>query len=67
MRVTIVRKPQGAVSGMWLGSLQMGQTYNLRPDVAGALVVKGFAIAERRWGERRNTRRFDSRGRRIDD
>jgi hypothetical protein len=67
MRVTIIRKPEGAVSGMWLGTLQMGQTYNLRPDVASALVVKGFGIAERRWGDRRKTPRDESHGRRADD
>lgn len=67
MRVTITRKPQGAVSGMWLASLQIGQTYNLRPDIAHALVLKGDGFEERRWGERRKTVRSDSVGRRRED
>ena len=67
MRVTITSKPVGAVSGMWLVSLQVGQTYNLKDDVAKALVLNGYAIEERRFGERRRERREDSPGRRQTD
>jgi hypothetical protein len=67
MRVTITTKPIGAVRGMWLVSLQVGQTYNLTDDVARALILSGYAIEERRWGERRRTRRTDSPGRRQTD
>lgn len=67
MRVTITAKPTGAVRGMWLVSLQVGQTYNLREDVARALIVNGYAIEERRWGERRKVRRAESPGRRATD
>ena len=65
--MTIIRKPQGAVGGMWLATLQIGQTYNLRPEIAHALVLKGDAFEERRWGERRKSLRSDSVGRRRDD
>jgi hypothetical protein len=67
MRVTITSKPIGAVRGMWLISLQVGQTYNLKDDVARALVVNGYAIEERRFGERRRVRREESPGRRRAD
>jgi hypothetical protein len=67
MRVTITTKPIGAVRGMWLVSLQVGQTYNLKDDVAQALVLNGYAIEERRFGERRRSRREDSPGRRQTD
>jgi hypothetical protein len=67
MRVTITSKPIGAVHGMWLVSLQVGQTYNLQDDVARALVLNGYAIEERRFGERRRARRDDSPGRRQTD
>jgi hypothetical protein len=67
MRVTIMTKPIGAVRGMWLVSLQVGQTYNLKDDVARALVLNGCAIEERRWGERRKVSREDSPGRRRTD
>ena len=53
MRVKIIRKPQGPVRGMWLVSLQTGLTYNLRPEIARALLSRGDAFEERRWGERR--------------
>ena len=67
MRVTITTKPIGAVRGMWLVSLQVGQTYNLKDDVAKALVLNGYAIEERRFGERRRERREESPGRRQTD
>ena len=67
MRVTITSKPIGAVRGMWLVSLQVGQTYNLKDDVARALVLNGYAVEERRFGERRRVRREDSPGRRHTD
>ena len=67
MRVTITTKPIGAVRGMWLVSLQVGQTYNLKDDVARALVLNGYAIEERRFGERRRMRREESPGRRQSD
>lgn len=67
MRVTITTKPTGAVRGMWLVSLQVGQTYNLQDDIARALILNGYAIEERRWGERRRVRRVDSPGRRRTD
>jgi hypothetical protein len=67
MRVTITRKPVGAVRGMWLVSLQVGQTYNLKDDVARALVLNGSAIEEHRFGERRRARRDESPGRRQTD
>ena len=67
MRVTITTKPTGAVRGMWLVSLQVGQTYNLQDDIAKALVLNGYAIEERRWGERRRLKRADSPGRRRTD
>lgn len=67
MRVTITIKPLGAVRGMWLTSLQVGQTYNLNDDVARALILNGYAIEERRWGERRKERRPQSPGRRHTD
>jgi hypothetical protein len=67
VRVTITSKPIGAVRGMWLASLQVGQTYNLKDDVARALVLNGYAIEERRFGERRRVRRADSPGRRRTD
>ena len=44
---------------MWLASLQIGETYNLLPDIAYALVLKGEAFEERRWGERRKTPRSE--------
>jgi hypothetical protein len=67
MRVNITAKPTGAVRGMWLVSLQVGQTYNLQEDVARALIVNGYAIEERRCGERRKLARRDAPGRRHDD
>jgi hypothetical protein len=67
MRVTITSKPIGAVRGMWLVSLQVGQTYNLKDDVARALVLNGYAVEERRFGDRRRVRREDSPGRRRTD
>jgi len=67
MRVNITTKPTGAVRGMWLVSLQVGQTYNLQDDVARALIVNGYAIQERRSEERRKLRRTDAPGRRRDD
>jgi hypothetical protein len=67
MRVTIISKPLGAVRGMWLVSLQVGQTYSLADEVARALIMSGHAIEERRWGERRKVRRHDSPGRRYTD
>ena len=67
MRVNITTKPMGAVRGMWLVSLQVGQTYNLQEDVARALIVSGHAIQERRSGERRKIRRPDAPGRRRED
>ena len=65
--MTIIRKPQGAVGGMWLASLQIGQTYNLGPEIAHALVLRRDAYEERRLGERRKIPRPDSIGRRRDD
>jgi hypothetical protein len=47
--------------------LQVGQTYNLKDDVARALVLNGYAIEERRFGERRRVRRVESPGRRQTD
>jgi hypothetical protein len=67
MRITITTKPTGAVRGMWLVSLQVGQTYNLQDDIAKALVLNGYATEERRWGERRRVPRADSPGRRRTD
>jgi hypothetical protein len=67
MRVTITMKPTGAVRGMWLVSLQVGQTYNLRDDIARALILNGYGIEERRMGDRRQTRRPESPGRRRAD
>ena len=67
MRVTITTRPIGAVRGMWLTSLQVGQTYNLKDDIARAVILNGYAIEERRWGERRRVRRPDSPGRRHTD
>ena len=67
MRVTIMTKPIGAVRGMWLVSLQVGQTYDLKDDVARELILNGYAIEERRWGERRRVRRHESPGRRRSD
>ena len=67
MRVTITSKPIGAVRGMWLVSLQVGQTYNLKDDVAKALVLNGYAVEERRFGERRRVRREEAPGRRHND
>lgn len=67
MRVTIVSKPRGAIRGMWLASLQVGQTYNLQAEIARDLILEGYAIEERRWGERRKTPRAESPGRRRDD
>lgn len=67
MRVTITTKPLGAVRGMWLTSLQVGQTYNMNVDVARALILNGYAIEERRWGERRKERRPQAPGRRHTD
>ena len=67
MRVTILSKPVGAVRGMWLVPLQVGQTYNLKDDVAKALVMTGYAIEERRFGERRRAPRVEPPGRRLAD
>jgi hypothetical protein len=67
MRVTITTKPVGAVRGMWLVSLQVGQIYNLKDDVAKALVLNGYAIEERRFGDRRRLERQDPPGRRQTD
>lgn len=67
MRVTIVIRPMGAANGMWLDRLQVGQTYNLQESIARDLILRGYAIEERRWGERRKTPRPDSPGRRYDD
>lgn len=67
MRVTITSKPVGAVRGMWLVSLQVGQTYNLKDEVARALVVNGYAIEEQRFGDRRRVRRAEAPGRRQTD
>ena len=67
MRVTITAKPTGAVRGMWLMSLQVGQTYDLDDDVSRALILNGYAIEERRWAERRSVRRPESPGRRRTD
>jgi hypothetical protein len=67
MRVTITRKPEGAVGGVWLASLQVGHTYNLGSDVASNLILERYAIEERRWGDRRKARRPESPGRRHDD
>lgn len=67
MRVTITSKPVGAVRGMWLVSLQVGQTYNLKDDVAKALVMNAYAIEERRFGERRRMSRDKAPGRRQMD
>jgi hypothetical protein len=67
MRVTIIRRPEGAMAGMWLATFQVGQTYNLQPDVARALVLEGFGFEERRWSERRKARRLEAPGRRRGD
>jgi hypothetical protein len=67
MRVTIINKPAGAIGGMWLQRLQVGQTYNLSPEIATALIMQGYALKENRWGERRQTPRPDSPGRRRAD
>ena len=67
MRVTIVNKPTGAFGGMWLQRLQVGQTYNLDPDIAKNLILQGYALKENRWGERRRTPRPESPGRRRTD
>lgn len=67
MRVTITTKLTGAPRGMWLVSLQVGQTYDLRHDVARAIILNGYGIEERRIGERRQTRRPESPGRRRSD
>ena len=67
MRVTIISKPIGAVRGMWLVSLQVGQTYNLQTEIARALIQNGYAIEERRWGDRRKVPRPESPGRRSTD
>ena len=67
MRVTITTKPTGTVRGMWLVSLQVGQTYTLEDDVSRALILNGYAIEERRSGERRKVRRLHSPGRRRTD
>jgi hypothetical protein len=67
MRVTIVNKPAGALGGMWLQRLQVGQTYNLDPAVANNLLMPGYAIKENRWGERRQAPRPGSPGRRRTD
>jgi hypothetical protein len=67
MRVTIITKPAGAVRGLWLMSLQVGLTYNLKDDVARALILNGHAIEERRFADRRRARRQESPGRREID
>lgn len=67
MRVTVITKPIGAVRGMWLTSLQVGQTYNLKDDIARALILNGYAIEERRFAQRRKTFRPESPGRRQTD
>lgn len=67
MRVTIISRPRGAIGGMWLEVLQVGQTYNLKTEIARVLVREGWALEERRWGERRRTPRPDSPGRRHED
>ena len=67
MRVAILRRPEGAVGGLWLAALQVGHTYNLRDDIAADLILKGFAIEERRWQQRRQILRRDAPGRRRDD
>lgn len=67
MRVTMMTKPLGAVRGLWLISLQVGLTYNLKDDVARELILNGCAIEERRFCERRRVRRQDSTGRRQTD
>jgi hypothetical protein len=67
MRVTIIRRPEGAIVGMRLSSFHVGQTYNLRPEVARALVLEGFGFEERRWSDRRNARRLEAPGRRRRD
>jgi hypothetical protein len=64
MRVTIVTRPRGAIRGMWLASLQVGQTYNLQKAIAQELILEGYAIEEHRMGERRKPPRPDSRDRR---
>jgi hypothetical protein len=67
MRVTMISKPLRTVRGLWLISLQVGLTYNLKDDVARGLILNGCAIEERRFGERRRVRRQDSPGRRQTD
>ena len=67
MRVTIINKPAGAIGGMWLQRLQVGHTYNLDPDIATNLILQGYALKEHRWGERRQTPRPESPGRRRTD
>lgn len=66
MRVNIVKTPNGAIGGIWLSHLQVGQVYNLAKEIAEALIIQGFAIEERRWGERRKINRPES-GRRQSD
>jgi hypothetical protein len=67
MRVIIINKPAGAIGGMWLQRLQVGQTYNLNPEIGKDLIMQGYALKENRWGERRQMPRPDSPGRRRSD
>jgi len=67
MRVTIISKPTGAMGGMWLDRLQVGQTYNLDADIAKNLVGQGYALKENRLSQRRTGPRGNSPGRRRTD
>ena len=52
MRIRIVKKATGIVSGISLDRYQPGRVYDLGTGIAEYLVTEGFAIVEMRDRER---------------
>lgn len=66
MRVTILKRKDDVINGMWCGRWRVGQTYDLSPNLASVLIVEGCARLEMRSGrERRGAQRYPKSERRI--
>jgi hypothetical protein len=58
MRIKVMRKPVGSIEGIDVSSLQPGEIYEVSQELAGALLLLGYARVEmRRREDRRSTGR----------
>jgi hypothetical protein len=65
MRVTITKRPHGAIPGMHFTAWRVGETYDVSSEVASLLMVEGCARLEMRSvADRRREKRDEDTDRR---